>query len=91
MSSNVSDVFPKVLKLSSEVSECKPLLMGTTEDMAESTAVADECDQLLQRAAEADPKSAEPLQAMASLRSEQGRKEEALEAGAYTRPLLRST
>ena len=25
MSSSVSDVFPKVLKLSSEVSECKPL------------------------------------------------------------------
>jgi hypothetical protein len=28
-SSNVSDVFPKVLKLSSEVSECKPLIDGT--------------------------------------------------------------
>jgi hypothetical protein len=28
LSSNVSDVFPKVLKLSSEVSECKPLELG---------------------------------------------------------------
>ena len=28
LSSNVSDVFPKVLKLSSEMSECKPLGMG---------------------------------------------------------------
>ena len=28
VSSNVSDVFPKVLKLSSEVSECKPLPDG---------------------------------------------------------------
>ena len=28
LSSNVSDVFPKVLKLSSEVSECKPLAGG---------------------------------------------------------------
>jgi CRP-like cAMP-binding protein len=28
LSSNVSDVFPKVLKLSSEVDECKPLLTG---------------------------------------------------------------
>jgi len=28
LSSDVSNVFPKVLKLSSEVSECKPLLLG---------------------------------------------------------------
>jgi len=28
LSSNVSDVFPKVLKLSCEVSECKPLHVG---------------------------------------------------------------
>ena len=28
LSSNVSDVIPKVLKLSSEVSECKPLQPG---------------------------------------------------------------
>jgi len=28
LSSDVSDVFPKVLKLSSEVSECKPLVSG---------------------------------------------------------------
>jgi hypothetical protein len=28
LSSNVSDVFPKFLKLSSEVSECKPLVIG---------------------------------------------------------------
>jgi len=28
LSSNVSDVFPKVFKLSSEVSECKPLHIG---------------------------------------------------------------
>jgi len=28
LSSNVSEVFPKVLKLSSEVSECKPLVRG---------------------------------------------------------------
>jgi hypothetical protein len=30
-SSNVNDVFPKVLKLSSEVSECKPLGIGIFE------------------------------------------------------------
>ena len=30
LSSNVSDVFPKDLKLSSEVSECKPLAAGAT-------------------------------------------------------------
>ena len=30
LSFNVSDVFPKVHKLSSEVSECKPLLLGAT-------------------------------------------------------------
>jgi len=29
LSSNVSDAFPKVLKLSSEVSECKPLAAGS--------------------------------------------------------------
>jgi len=28
LSSNVSDVFPKVLKVSSEVSECEPLPPG---------------------------------------------------------------
>ena len=28
LSSNVGDVYPKVLKLSSEVSECKPLVQG---------------------------------------------------------------
>jgi hypothetical protein len=30
LSSNVSDVFSKVLKLSSEVSECKPLPSGSS-------------------------------------------------------------
>ena len=30
LSSNVSDVFPKAFKLSSEVSECKPLVRGKT-------------------------------------------------------------
>ena len=30
LSSNVSDVFPEVLKLSFEVSECKPLEAGKT-------------------------------------------------------------
>jgi hypothetical protein len=37
MSSNVSDVFAKVLKLSSKVSECKPLVVGDGErKLAES-------------------------------------------------------
>ena len=31
LSSNVSDVFPKVRKLSFDVSECKPLLRGPSE------------------------------------------------------------
>ena len=52
-------------------------LMATTDDVRE---VADECDALLRRAAECDPRSAEPLQVMASLRAAQGRTEEALEA-----------
>jgi NADPH-dependent glutamate synthase beta subunit-like oxidoreductase len=34
LSSNVSDAFPKVLKLSSEVSECKPLPAGAVVAMA---------------------------------------------------------
>ena len=51
--------------------------MATTDDVRE---VADECDALLRRAAECDPRSAEPLQVMASLRAAQGRTEEALEA-----------
>ena len=54
-------------------------LLATAEDVED---VADECDALLRRAAEADVTSAEPLQVMASLRSQQGRSEEALEAGA---------
>ena len=32
MSSDVSDVFPKVLKLSFEASECKPLIGGKAEN-----------------------------------------------------------
>ena len=32
LSCNVSDAFPKVLKLSSEVSECKPLGQGEDAD-----------------------------------------------------------
>ena len=52
-------------------------LLATADDVED---VADECDALLRRAAEADVTSAEPLQVMASLRSQQGRSEEALEA-----------
>jgi hypothetical protein len=52
-------------------------LLATAEDVED---VADECDALLRRAAEADVTSAEPLQVMASLRNQQGRQEEALEA-----------
>jgi hypothetical protein len=33
LSSNVSNAFPKVLKLSSEVSECKPLVMGADGEL----------------------------------------------------------
>ena len=36
LSSNVSDVSPKVLKLSSEVSECKPLVCGGSSAAATS-------------------------------------------------------
>ena len=52
-------------------------LLAAADDVED---VADECDGLLRRAAEADVTSAEPMQAMASLRSLQGRTEEALEA-----------
>ena len=52
-------------------------LLAAADDVED---VADECDALLRRAAEADVTSAEPMQAMASLRSLQGRTEEALEA-----------
>ena len=52
-------------------------LLATADDVED---VAEECDSLLRRASEADPSSAEPLQVMASLRSQQGRSEEALEA-----------
>lgn len=52
-------------------------LVAAADDVED---VADECDALLRRAAEADVHSAEPMQAMASLRSMQGRTEEALEA-----------
>ena len=52
-------------------------LVAAADDVED---VADECDALLRRAAEADVHSAEPMQAMASLRSIQGRTEEALEA-----------
>lgn len=52
-------------------------LLATADDVED---VAVECDSLLRRANEADPSSAEPLQVMASLRSQQGRSEEALEA-----------
>jgi len=52
-------------------------LLAAADDVED---VADECDALLRRAAEADATSAEPMQAMASLRSLQGRTDEALEA-----------
>jgi hypothetical protein len=39
LSSNVSDVFPKILKLSFEVSECKPLPARTDEVLLISTRV----------------------------------------------------
>ena len=40
MSSNVSDVFPNLLKLSSEVSECKPLQRGAAAAAAAATHAA---------------------------------------------------
>ena len=52
-------------------------LMGTADEVE---AVADECDSLLMRAREADGRSAEPLQCLASLRVLQGQSDEALEA-----------
>jgi len=39
LSSNVSDVNPKVLKLSSEVSECKPLIAAISTEATQESAL----------------------------------------------------
>ncbi|KAK9915673.1 hypothetical protein WJX75_002503 [Coccomyxa subellipsoidea] len=62
-------------RLSSALCCVAETLMGQAGEVSE---VAEECEALLLRAAEADASSPEPMQAMASLRVEQGRPEEAL-------------
>ncbi|EIE25825.1 TPR-like protein [Coccomyxa subellipsoidea C-169] len=62
-------------RLSSALCTLAETHMGQANEVSD---VAEECEALLLRAAQADPTSPEPMQALASLRVEQGRPEEAL-------------
>jgi len=83
LSSAGSDVFPKVLNLSSEVSECKPLDMGLKMFGGVDDVIGAAFDRA---AARMEGVERVPIEALARVSCQLD-----AAAEAYTRPLLRST
>ena len=85
MSSNVSDVNPKVLKLSSEVSECKPLIAAISTEATQESALEELLNKVTTKWGDVE------FQCVSYKESKDTFILGGIEAGAYTPPLFGST